>query len=154
MVVRVGVGTHVPGGWRARERAAAREPVVDCAPGIARGQLRDPEVTEYAERVHADLTLNRIAIVVPAPIERHFEERVVEQLPRPGPAPPPRDLRGHAVDPLLESQIVHFEAGRDELSADTPGPWPADPIENHVPRGPRERGADGIGVEALGVAAL
>src|SRR3989442_1447869 len=55
------------------------------------------------------------------------------------------------VDALLEPEVVHLEAGRDELAGDAPVPRAADPIEKHVSGGPRERGAEGVVAEALGV---
>src|SRR5439155_12715491 len=130
------------------------EPVVDRARGVTRSQLRDPEVAELAERVHADFPLNRVAIVVPAAVERQLGDGVQEHLARPSPAPASRDFRGDPVDPLLEPEIVHFEPGRDELAGDTPGPWAADLVEKDVAGGPDQRGAGWVVVEALGVRSL
>src|SRR3989442_5199363 len=121
---------------------------------MTRGHLRNPEVAELAERVHAELPLNRVAIVVPAAVERQLGDGVQEHLARPAPAPPSLDLRGDAVDASLEPEVVHLEPGRDELTGDAPVPPAADPIEKHVPAGAGERGAARIVVEALGVGPL
>src|SRR3989442_12255849 len=105
---------------------------------MTRGHPRNPEVAELAERVHAELPLNRVAIVVPAAVERQLGDGVQEHLARPAPAPPSLDLRGDAVDPLLEPEIIHFEPGRDELAGDAPVPRAADAVEKHVPGDPDE----------------
>src|SRR3989442_13983270 len=121
---------------------------------MTRGHPRNPEVAELAERVHAELPLNRVAIVVPARVERPLGYGVQELLARPAPAPPSLDVRGDAADALLEPEVVHLEPGRDELTGDAPVPPAADPIEKHVPAGAGERGAARIVVEALGVGPL
>src|SRR3989442_11478073 len=105
---------------------------------MTRGHPRNPEVAELAERVHAELPLNRVAIVVPAAVERQLGDGVQEHLARPAPAPPSLDLRGDAVDALLEPEVVHLEAGRDELAADAPIPRAPDLVEKQVSRGPGE----------------
>src|SRR2546423_9870130 len=107
-----------------------------------------------AERIHADFPLNRVAIVVPAAVERQLGDGVQEHLARVTPAPPSLDLRGQAVDALLEPEVVHLDAGRDELAGDAPVPRAAHAIEKHVPRGPRERGTERVVAEALGVGPL
>ena len=107
-----------------------------------------------AELVQADPPLNRVAIVVPAATERQLGNGVQEHLARPAPAPPSLDLGGNAVDALLKPEIVHLEAGRDELAGDAPVPRAADAIEKHVAGGPRERGTERVVAEAPGVGAL